>query len=167
LVPSWTRGSSRVLINAKAETAAYKPAFRDAFRRRRCLIPADGFSEGLPAGRRTQPFLFRRWDEAPFAFAGLWDAQPLPGPEGKLLQPCALLTTEANELVRPVHERMPVILDPRHYAEWLDPGLTDPAALLPWLQPYSSEALTAFPVRDFVNDPRNEGLTCALPVGTV
>jgi putative SOS response-associated peptidase YedK len=148
LVPSWTHGSSRVLLNARAETAADKPAFREAF-------------------RRKQAFLFRRCDEAPFAFAGLWDAQPLPGPEGKLLQPCALLSTEANELVRPAHDRRPVILDPQHYVEWLDSGLTDPAALLPWLRPYPSEALTTFPVRDCVNDPRNEGLACALPVGTV
>jgi putative SOS response-associated peptidase YedK len=131
LIAPWAKDAKHAAINARAETAADKPTFRHAFRKRRCLIPADAFYEWQKVGRHKQPYLFKLRDGEPFAFAGIWEAWN--GPDGEALESCAILTTEANELVRSVHERMPVILDPRHYAEWLDPGLTDPALFADWL----------------------------------
>jgi putative SOS response-associated peptidase YedK len=165
LVPPWAKDTKIAPINAKAETAADKPFFRHALRKRRSLIPADAFYEWQKVGRHKQPYLFQLRDGEPFAFAGLWESWQ--GTNGEALESCALLTTEANELVRPVHERMPVILNPRHYAEWLDPDLTNPALLADWLRPFPADALTAYPVSTFVNDPRNEGVACVTPLRTV
>jgi putative SOS response-associated peptidase YedK len=165
LIASWAKDAKHAPINARSETAADKPFFRHALRKRRCLIPADGFYEWQKVGRHKQPYLFKLRGGGPFAFAGLWKVWH--SPDGEALESCAILTTEANDLMRPIHDRMPCILDPRHYAGWLDPGLTDPALLLPWLRPYPSEVMTAFPVRDFVHDPRNEGIACVMPLGRV
>jgi putative SOS response-associated peptidase YedK len=162
LVPPWARDTKIAPINAKAETAADKPTFRHAFRNRRCLIPADGFYEWQKAGRPKQPYLFKLRDGGPFAFAGVWERWQ--GPNGEAVESCAILTTSANELVRPVHERMPVILDPCLYGEWLDPGLTEPALFRDWLRPYPSDSMTAYPVSPFVSDARREGPECAGPV---
>ena len=164
LVPPWAKdldgGAS--LINARAETAASKPAFRAAFRRRRCLIPADGFYEwqrGVRGGK--QPFYIRMRDGQPFAFAGLWEQWD--GPQGKALDTCTILTTEPNALLRPIHDRMPVILDPRDWALWLDPGVQDPARLQPLLRPYPAEQMLAFPVGQLVNHPANDREECIAP----
>ncbi len=162
IVPAWARGSSQLLLNARAETAADKPTFRQALQKRRCLIPATGFYEWMKTESRKQPFLFRLRDGGLFAFAGLWEVGR--DRDGKAAEACALLTTEANELVRPAHNRMPVILDPRHYAEWLDSGLADVEAFRPLLRPFSSDAMEAFPVSDLVNSARHEGPDCAAPV---
>ena len=130
--------------------------------KRRCLIPADGFYEWLAvAGSKTkQPFCFRPGDGRPWAFAGLWERWE--GPEGPV-ESCAILTTEANELVRPVHDRMPVILPRQHWAAWLDPQLHDAAGLVPLLRPYPADAMRAYPVGALVSNPRNDRPECLSP----
>jgi putative SOS response-associated peptidase YedK len=159
LVPSWARDTKQAPINARAETAADKPMFRAALRKRRCLIPADGFYEwvALAGEKRKQPHCFRPRDGRPWAFAGLWERWE--GPEG-VVESCAILTTEANELVRPVHERMPVILPAQHWPAWLDPAAQDAAAVVPLLRPYPADAMRAYPVGPLVNNPRNDGPGC-------
>lgn len=164
LVPSWAKDPSQVqLINARAETAAEKPAFRKPFRTRRCLIPADGFYE-WPAragpGPR-QPWLIGLAGGAPFAFAGLWDRHVGAGDEA--LESATILTTTANEVLAPIHERMPVILGVQDFALWLDPEVQDPARLLPLLRPRPAESMTATRVGTFVNSPRHEGSECSAP----
>jgi putative SOS response-associated peptidase YedK len=164
LVPPWAadlRDAAR-LINARAETVADKPAFRAAYRQRRCLVLADGFYEWQPLGKRRQPFHFRRRDGQPFAFAGLWERwQPLVG---EPVETCAILTTTANPLVRPVHERMPVILAAADHDEWLDPARADPRHLL---TPYPAEEMTAVAVSPWVGNPRNDDLRCLAPASGV
>lgn len=145
LVPSWSREPKTrySTINARAETVAEKPAYRNAFRHRRCLIPATGFYEWQQADRHKIPHLVRRKDRGLFAFAGLWERWER---EATVVESCTIIVTAANRLLTPIHSRMPVILDPDRYNIWLDPDNTDPAALLPLLVPYSAEALEAFPV---------------------
>jgi putative SOS response-associated peptidase YedK len=163
LVPPWAAdpGAGPPLINARAETAAAKPSFRSAFRQRRCLVPADGFYEWVGRAGKRQPIHFRLRDGRPFAFAGLWERWQAPG--GPAVESCAVLTTAANHLVRPVHDRMPVILEPTGYEAWLDPAVRDPAALAVWLRPFPAEAMTACPVGSWVSNPRNEGPACLAP----
>jgi putative SOS response-associated peptidase YedK len=160
LVPPWSRDAKEAPINARAETAADKPTFRHALRKRRCLVPADGFYEWAAVGGRKQPYCFRPWEERPWAFAGLWERWQGPGGP---VESCAILTTGANDLVRPVHDRMPVILPERHWAAWLDPEGQDVAELLPLLRPFPSDAMRAYPVGLLVNDPRNDGPGCLDP----
>jgi len=165
LVPFWAKdpGIGSRMINARAETVADKPAFRAAFRRRRCLVLADGFYEWQRVGRGAkQPFLIRLRDGGPFAFAGLWERWT--GPEGEPLESCTLLTTQPNALVAPIHNRMPVILDPSDYDAWLDPELQDPAALRPLLRAFPAERMTAHPVSQRVNNPRVDDPGCAAPL---
>jgi putative SOS response-associated peptidase YedK len=123
------------------------PAYREAFRRRRCLIPADGFYEWRQEGRLRQPYYVRRRDGAPFALAGLWEEAAGSGPGT-----CAILTTEPNALVREIHDRMPAILAPPEYERWLDIGAQAPEAVLGLLRPFPAEALTLYPVEPRVND---------------
>jgi len=150
LVPRTSLGGERGFINARAETAWEKPSFREAFARRRCLIPATGFYEWQKLdAKRRQPWLIRLASGRPFAFAGLWE----PPAAGGSSPTCAILTTEPNEVARPIHDRMPVILDPAHYALWLDPAVTVPAEVRPLLRPFPAEAMTAFPVTTDVNNP--------------
>ncbi|HEY9899610.1 MAG TPA: SOS response-associated peptidase [Pantanalinema sp.] len=157
LVPSWTRDPEAAPrpINARAETAPEKPTFRDAFRYRRCLIPADGFYEWATRDSRKQPMRFTMQDEHLFAFAGLWERWQ--GPDGAVLETATVLTTEANPLVRPVHDRMPVILAPGAYEAWLDPTRHDPAALLSLLGPYPASEMKVYPVSPRVNATSSEG----------
>ena len=161
LIPGWakdTRIGSR-LINARAETVASTPAFRASFRRRRCLVPADGFYEWQrgPGGRR--PFAIRPADAAPLAFAGLWSAwrdpafPDAPDPLGTF----AIVTTTPNELMAELHNRMPVVLPAEAWERWLDPGVKDPSELRGLLVPCSSERLVAYPVSTLVNSVRNQG----------
>jgi putative SOS response-associated peptidase YedK len=164
LIPSWASDPAvgNTMINARAETVAEKPAYRSAFRKRRCLIPADGFFEwGAGPGGRKQPVYFRMKDGSPFAFAGLWESWSKgDGP----VESCALITTTPNGLVAPVHDRMPAILAPDEYARWLDPRAGDPAALAGLLRPYPASAIVAFPVGRTVNDPRYDGPECIAPL---
>ena len=155
LVPGeWERDGSRSLINARAETLDRQPAFRESFLHRRCLIPADGFYEWRKDEGGRQAVWISRRDEQPFAFAGIWAA--LPGSGQTPAHTCAIVTCEPNELVRPIHDRMPVILEPRAEAAWIsrDP---DPAGLLALLRPAGEETLIARDVSDAVNDVREDG----------
>jgi len=146
------------LINARAETAARKPAFREAFRTRRCLVPADGFYEWRRSGSERQPVRFSLSDGGLFALAGLWAPATLPGTG--TLGSCVVLTTEPNALVARVHDRMPVILPPEAWTRWLDPTPVAGEALLPLLGSLPAEAMRARDVDRAVNDVRNDGPEC-------
>ncbi len=165
LVPSWAKDPSAGarMINARAETVAGKPAFRAAFRRRRCLVPADGFYEWrkTPDGRR-QPWRIARPDGAPFAFAGLWERWEKAA-DGTPLETCTIVTTAANDVLRPIHPRMPVILDPADFAAWLDPA-TPPGAAAALLRPAPNAWLVAVPVSTRVNDVRHDDPGCIEPL---
>jgi len=163
LIPSWAKDPAigNRMINARAETAAEKPAYRAAMRRRRCLLPADGFYEWQKAGRAKQPHFIRMKDDRPFAFAGLWETWE--GPDNSYIESCTVLTTEPNDVVRPIHDRMPVILDPKNYEQWLDTTTEDPTGLLPLLRPYPSEQMRADPVNTLVNSPANDEPGCIEP----
>lgn len=162
LIPSWAKDSKMgaKLINARAETVAEKPAFRSAFRQRRCLVLADGFYEWQQqeSKKQKQPFYFRLSDERPFAFAGLWERWE--DATGEEIESCTLLTTEPNELMRPIHNRMPVILDQKDYDLWLDPEVKKSELLQPLLRSYSTEEMTAYPVSKAVNKPSNDSTEC-------
>lgn len=156
LIPSWAKDPSigNRMINARAETVAEKPAFRTAIRRRRCLVPADGFYEWKRTNGRKQPFYIRMRGGRAFAFAGLWDSWE--GPEDGIVLSCAILTTGPNELLRPIHDRMPVIVSPREYELWLSPEVRDPHLLETLFRPYPAEGMTAYPVRTAVNNPNTD-----------
>jgi putative SOS response-associated peptidase YedK len=163
LVPSWAKEmtQSASTINARAETLLEKPTFRTPFRRRRCLVPADGFYEWKATGQKhKQPFAIRPADGNPLAFAGLWDRWQ--SPEGEVLESMTVVTTSANELLRPLHERMPVILPREHYALWLDPK-EKPEDLLSLLLPYPDNLLTLTAVSPYVSNARHEGPRCLEP----
>ncbi|HNQ24722.1 MAG TPA: SOS response-associated peptidase [Phycisphaerae bacterium] len=164
LVPRWAKepDGGVLMINARAEGIASKPAFRAAVRFRRCLIPADGFFEWQKLQRRKQPFYIRRRDASVFAFAGLWEHWE--GPDGAVIESCTIITTEANDVVRPLHDRMPVILAPAEYELWLDPQVQDAQRVLPLLRPCPSEALEAYPVSAQVNRPTTDRPECVAPL---
>lgn len=166
LVPRWAKDPKigARLINARAETAAEKPAFRTAFRRRRCLVPADGFYEWAKAPRGPkQPHHLRRRDRGLFAIAGLWERWR--GSDGSELETCTLLTTVANPTVAPIHDRMPVILAPERWEVWLDPALEDVDVLAPLLVPEPADRLEAQPVGLRVNRPEHDDAACLAPPG--
>lgn len=157
LVPSWAKSRSigGKLINARSETVEEKPAFRNAFKRRRCLIPADGFYEWQRRDGYSQPYYFRMLDERPFALAGLWDRWS--GPDGEVLETCTILTTEANEVLQPVHDRMPIIIGHEDYDLWLGGDLRKLDLVKELLRPYSAAEMTAYPVSRLVNSPQRQG----------
>jgi putative SOS response-associated peptidase YedK len=160
LVPEGAPETDRGHINARAETAWEKPSFRQAFATRRCLIPATGFYEWQrTAARRRRPWLFALVSGRPFAFAGLWEP---PAREGAA-PTCAILTTEPNDVTRPVHDRMPVILSPDGYARWLAPEPGDAVALRPLLVPFPAGELSARPVSTAVNNARFDDPACLEP----
>lgn len=163
LVPSWSPEprSKYSTINARAETVADKPAYRQAFRQRRCLIPADGFYEWRKIDSRKQPYCIGLVKGEPFAFAGLWERWER---EGQVVESCTLVVTQANARIAEIHDRMPVILDPADYDAWLDPALRDSARLLPLLRPYPAERTTLWPVGLAVNRPGNGGPELMAPV---
>lgn len=158
LIPAWADSPAIGvrMINARSETVASKPAFRSAFGKRRCLIPADGFFEWQKQGSKKQPFLFRLRDGEPFAFAGLWDFWQ---DGAQIIESCTILTTAANEMVQPFHDRMPVILPAGAYHAWLDP-LERPAGLQSLLGAYPAQEMLSFPVSMQVNSPRNDDPEC-------
>jgi putative SOS response-associated peptidase YedK len=147
-------GAHKSLINARAETLDSKPAFRESFRERRCLVPADGFYEWRTDGRGRQPMWINRADDELFAFAGIW--AEAPGRNGTPVVSCAIVTCEPNELMRPIHDRMPVILDPGAEGEWLSAS-AETDDLLALLRPAPEDALQVREVTDAVNDVRNDG----------
>ena len=160
LIPPWADDPAigNRLINARAETVDDKPSFRSALRCRRCLVLADGFFEWQTSRGKKQPYYFRLRDGRPFAFAGLWERWSRGGHGA--VESCTLVTTEANELVRPMHDRMPVILPPDACGAWLDPAVQRPGELQPLLRPYRAEEMTAYPVSVRVNSPRNDDAGC-------
>jgi len=166
LIPAWAKDASigYKMINARAETVAEKPSFRSALRSRRCLIPADGFYEWQHSGREKLPWCFTLADDALFAFAGLWEEwRPPQGPSAlaQTIQSCTILTTAPNELMRGVHDRMPVILAPQDYDLWLDPGFSRVEELQPLLRPYPAQAMRRYRVSPRVNQVKNDDPTCA------
>lgn len=164
LIPQWAEGSaiSSRMINARAETVATKPAFRRPFHERRCLVLADGFYEWQRQDRWRQPFYIRLRDGRPFAFAGLWERW-VPQ-DGQRIDSCTLITTVANDLIQPLHVRMPVILAPEDYDLWLDPGVQNAERLRQLLRPYPPEEMKAYPVSKRVNNPAaNDTPECIEP----
>jgi len=156
LIPSWSRDPAMGagLINARCETVAEKPSFRSAFRHRRCIIPASGFYEWRKtAGKGKEPWYFTSSDGNPLSFAGLWEHWQ--SSDGSEIESCAILTTSANALMKPVHDRMPVILPPEGFGPWLSYA-TRPGELRRFFAPCPPEALIAHPVSTLVNNPRND-----------
>jgi putative SOS response-associated peptidase YedK len=165
LVPSWSKDPKigDRMINARAETLAEKPSFRAAFRRRRCLIPANGFYEwkAVPESKRKTPYYIQLKESKPFAFAGLWENWFAP--DGSQLLSCAIITTRPNALMEAIHNRMPVILPEAAYETWLSPNEAGPDELLPLLAPYPAAEMQAYPVSTLVNSPANDLPDCILP----
>jgi putative SOS response-associated peptidase YedK len=157
LIPSWAKDASMgaKLINARSETVTEKPSFREAFKRRRAIIPADGIYEWQRTGKGKQPYFFQMRDGSLFGFAGLWDKWR--NEEGEVVETCSILTTEANEVFSPAHERMPVVLHPESYDEWLDADPRGVESLKELLRPYPSSEMIAYPVSTLVNSPQHQG----------
>lgn len=164
LVPSWSPEprSKYSTINARAETVADKPAYRQAFRQRRCLIPADGFYEWRKIDSRKQPYCIGLVESELFAFAGLWERWER---EGQVVESCTFVVTQANARIAEIHDRMPVILDPLDYDAWLDPTGREAARVLPLLRSYPGERMRLWPVGSAVNRPANQGPALMEPVG--
>jgi putative SOS response-associated peptidase YedK len=167
LIPSWADDPKigNRLINARSETAAEKPSFRAAFRRRRCLVPADGFYEWKknPGASKKTPMRVIVGDGEPFAFAGLWETWKNPG--GDPVATFTILTTTPNELLRTIHHRMPVILQRNAEEVWMDAEREDPEELTPLLKPYPSGEMRAYPVSTMVNSPANDTPACLEEAG--
>jgi putative SOS response-associated peptidase YedK len=167
LIPSWSKDPTigARMINARAETVQEKPSFRTAFKKRRCLVVADGFYEWKGTGKSKQPYFFYVGNSGeqrhPFAFAGLWEHWR--SPEGDTVNSCTILTTEANNVLRPVHDRMPVILHPENYDQWLDPDFQKPEPLQSLLRPYDTDPMGSHAVSTIVNSPKNDTPQCITP----
>ena len=160
LIPSWAKDPSigSRMINARSETVHEKPAFRNSFKNRRCIIPANGFYEWKETAGRKKPLYVKMKDNSPMLFAGLWDHwKPA---EGEVIESCSILTTSSNDLVEPLHDRMPVILRIEDVELWLDHQITVPDPLVPLFKPFPSEKMDMYPVSDIVNSPRNDSPEC-------
>lgn len=164
LIPFWTKdgSQSKALINARAETLETRPSFREPFRRRRCMIFADGFYEWDKKSKPKTPYLVRMRDRQPFAMAGLWD-EWTDRTTNESVRSCTIVTTEANGIVSPIHDRMPAILRPESYPLWLAVGASDPAALKGVLAPYPQDLMEAFAVSMRMNDPAFDSPECMEP----
>jgi putative SOS response-associated peptidase YedK len=162
LIPYWAKDANVgfKIINARAETVAEKPAYRDPFKNRRCLIPADGFYEWKREGRVKQPFNFGMADDSIFAFAGIWDRWK--NPLGEMIETCSIITTTPNALLADVHDRMPVILPLENYDLWLDPGFKGTDDLREMLRPYEPSLMKRYPVSTRVNLVKNVDPDCAM-----
>jgi len=165
LIPSWAKDPSigNRLINARGETLAEKPSFRGSYKYKRCLILADGFYEwkSQPGTKVKVPHFIHMKNRQPFAFAGLWDEWH--SPDGSQIRSCTIVTIEPNELMAPIHNRMPVILHPDAYAQWIDPAVRTPESLQPQIRPYPAEEMAAHPVSTLVNNPKNDRPECVVP----
>ena len=164
LIPSWAKDSSvaAMMINARSETAGVKPAFRDALKSCRCLIPADGFYEWQRTGKAKQPYCFEVNEGKLFAFAGIWDRWQ--DANCNALETCSILTTTPNAVTSAVHDRMPVILDPDSYDLWLDPGMRDVSVASELLKPYDARQMRCYPVGTRINYVSNDDEGCSTPV---
>jgi putative SOS response-associated peptidase YedK len=165
LIPSWSKDPTigNRLINARGETVAEKPSFRGGFKYKRCLIPADGFYEwkSQPGTKIKIPHFVHMKDRKPFAFAGLWDEWQ--SPDGSSIRSCTIITTEPNKLMTGIHDRMPVILNQRDYAAWLDTAPQTPEHLLPLIKPFPADKMSAYPVSTMVNSPANDRAELVVP----
>lgn len=168
LIPSWAKDPSigARMINARSETVAEKPSFRAAFKRRRCLVPISGFYEWQKQGKQKQPYYITAKDHKLLAIAGLWEYWE--GADGSALESCSLLTTEANEFMSTLHNRMPVFVAPEDFEQWLGSGKDEDRYAMGQLQhllrPAPEDLLAAHPVSTFVNNARNEGESCIAPL---
>lgn len=162
LVPAWSKQEKTrySMINARAETIADKPAYRQAFRRHRCLVPASGFYEWRKLAGGKQPYRIGMADRSVMALAGLWERWE---GDGRSLDSCTIIVTDSNELIRPIHDRMPVMLEPDQFEQWLDPENTDTVALQGMLKPYARAGMSAWPVSRRVNNPDNDDPACMQP----
>jgi len=156
LIPSWAKDLSigARMINARCETVAEKPAFKQAIRYRRCLVLSSGFYEWTTEGKAKKPWYIRLKDGSPMIFAGLWDNWK--SPDNTIVQSCTILTTSANPLIEPLHDRMPAILHPDEYRKWLDREVTKPADLQYLFQSYPADLMEMYPVSQSVNSPKND-----------
>jgi putative SOS response-associated peptidase YedK len=161
LVPSWAKDINigYKMINARSETVHEKPSFRQPLKSRRCIVPANGFYEWQPVGKEKVPHYIQRSDKRIMSLAGLWDQWV--SPDGEVIESFTILTTDANELLKPIHHRMPVILDKHHYPVWLGHENLDPSKLF---RPYPAEFLDEYVVSSDVNSPRNDKRENTLPV---
>jgi putative SOS response-associated peptidase YedK len=158
LIPHWADAAkvgSR-MFNARAETLTASPAFRDAFQRKRCLVPVDGFYEWHREGTRRQPFAIARSDGRPLALAGLWSGWRDPAAD-RVVRTFTIITTRPNEQLAGLHDRMPVVVPDEAWSRWLDPGLADPAELNGFFEPSDEVGLRIWPVSQLVNNVRNDG----------
>ena len=167
LVPFWAKDISigYRMINARGERAPQKPTFREAFARRRCLIPADGFYEWKKTDSRKQPLHIGMKDDSLFAFAGLWDAWKAP--DGTLLESCTILTTTPNPLLGDIHDRMPVILSRSHYELWLTDAPSEVPRLAGLMRPFDAALMKCYQVSSLVNSPQHDGPDCIRPVASL
>ena len=165
LVPKWAkeRAIANRMINARSETLAEKPAFRDAYRKRRCLVLTDGWYEWQAGPGGKQPWFVRTRDARPFAFAGLWERWKDPG-DGSMLESCTIVTTDASPSIRKIHDRMPVVLAESDWDRWLDTAFSDTDTLSELLKPYEPKSLEFWQVGRDVNAPRNQGPGLIEPV---
>lgn len=164
LVPSWSNDPliGFQMINARAETLTQKPSFKNSFKKQRCIIPCSGFYEWKKLDNKTKtPYHIRLKNGYPFALAGLWDEWKK---DGGNLTTFTIITTVANSIIEPVHNRMPVILKPENYDTWLDPAINDMDEVISMLRPYSSEEMELYEVSNFVNSPKNDSPQCIEPV---
>lgn len=166
LIPSWVKVPSiaNKLINARGETVAEKPSFRGAFKYKRCLVITDGFYEWkiTPGVKTKTPYFIHMKDRRPFAFAGLWDEWN--SPNGETLRTCTIITTEPNELMSTLHNRMPVIVHQKDYADWLDSAPRTPDSLLHLIKPFPTDKMSAYPVSTMVNTPNNDRAELVVPL---
>ena len=165
LIPSWAKDPSigNRLINARGETLAEKPSFRGSYKYKRCLVLADGFYEwkSQPGTKVKVPHFIHMKDRKPFALAGLWDEWH--SPDGSQIRSCTIVTTEPNDLMAAIHNRMPVILPTDAYAQWIDPAVRTPESLGALIKPYPAEKMAAYPVSTLVNSPKNDRAECVVP----
>jgi putative SOS response-associated peptidase YedK len=166
LIPSWSKDEkiANRLINARAESLNEKPMFKTLFQKRRCLIPVDGFYEWKKAERFKQPMRILMKDNSPFALAGLWDRWIAP--DGDTVDSFTIITTDANDLIKPIHNRMPVILAPEDYLIWLDPDISDTKILNRVLKPFPSDKMRLYAVSRIVNSPEIDSPECIKPVNS-
>ena len=164
LVPSWAKdmSGSAAMINARSETAATKPAFRDPLRLRRCLVPADGFYEWKKQGGLRQPYCFEVNGGELFAFAGLWDGWK--DGTGNWIRTCSILTTTPNAVTSSIHDRMPVIVGRDDYDLWLDPGMQNTAAFSELLKPWDAQFMRCYAVSTRINNVANDDVECTRPM---
>lgn len=164
LIPSWSKDGSGAakMINARSETASEKPAFRDALKFRRCLVPADGFYEWQRLGKGKQPYCFEVREGDLFAFAGIWDRWR--GADGTTVETCSILTTTPNAVTSAIHDRMPVILNSDCHDLWLDPGMRDVRVASEMLMPYDARLMRCYPISSRINQVANDDADCSASI---